>query len=292
MIYILKKENLVYITESPRKENEKEGRYEEELLYTFEDLSITKELKQQLRPWNCFWLEDENYYRLEILQHLNYILDNKSGCKKYVEMYESEKTNYLNSYLNALSTLNFIKKLSLNGYSKIKYHCDVYNILSVEFGEDNVKKAQKFIKLKDSDKKFLTTFNSFSNKNKKLEYARSYTGYLPDLFEFLPNYIKEDFFIFDSKLINSDSRQPHPFLDQSPLENIQLSIDLKNLIYSNFILGNYYTGPEIKSILTSIYNSLDIKQTPKIQDLYDFFNITKSNANSSSSYRLDTRKII
>ena len=57
-------------------------------------------------------------------------------------------------------------------------------------------------------------------------------------------------------------------------KNTQLSNnDLKKSIFTLFTVGEKYTKPYIKQTLTTIYNKLGIKSSPKAVDIENYFDI-------------------
>jgi hypothetical protein len=109
----------------------------------------------------------------------------------------------------------------------------------------------------------------------------------PEVLEFLPLWYRLDYKISYKKKNNIDLE----FKNQESLgDSNDLNMLLEEKIYDEFLLDKTYTGQEIKNKIQDIYTELGIKQTAKITDLQNYFEITKVNINNESSYRIDFRK--
>ena len=139
-----------------------------------------------------------------------------------------------------------------------------------------------FPELEDKVKEFLTKFDSYTRFTDKMKLLCS--------FDFISNGVDLDY-ILDSipivfknyyltvgpeKIRNLQYKNSVILEEYNRLKGNQLNLDnLKNKLYSVFLIGSRYTKVYIKTRLAEIYNNLGIQSSPKATDIENYFEVKK-----------------
>lgn len=289
MIYILRKKNLINLTEIPRNLEEESS----ELLYTFEDISLNNTIFLNLRPWQNLELNEPWYYKLSLLPKLPEIIYSKDILEEQKEISPSEILKLHNKYISALTELGLNEKIrTVNG--KIIYSCDVLNLLEEEYGSENIRKACIYINLPSESKLFLKKLKLFGRRDSNMlnELRNSNINVVEEIWDLLPSWIIEDIKLFGEDIKPGNyQKNPEFKISKAIVSN---DINLAELFYEEFKLSEDLTGDEIKARIGKIYEKYNIPGVPKIQDLWNYFEISQSRSRVTGirGYRINTRKII
>lgn len=282
MIYILRKKNLINLTEIPRNIEEESS----ELLYTIEDLNLGDTIFLNLRPWQNLELDEPWYYKLSLLPELPKILYANEDRK---EISPSEILKLREKYISALTELGLNKKIrTVSG--KIIYSCDVLNLLEEEYGCENIRKASIYINLSTESKLFLKKLRLIGRRDSNILCNSSIN--LEEIWDLLPSWIIEDIKLFGDKVkLGVYQKNPEFKISKTIVSN---DVNLAELFYEEFKLSEDLTGDEIKARIGKIYEKYNIPGTPKIQDLWNYFEVSQSRSRVTGirGYRINTRKIV
>ena len=306
VVYVIKENDLLKITNIPRTEEEKEYT---ELLYTVEYGGDMSNIYDSLRPFICLWKNDSMYYKLcpEVLSYFeeegylgNYSLDSKF-------IYGEDIVDFINSYINVIKFFNTIgfsidltneSDLLITERKNIKYDCDVINYLEDRFGKDIVEAVERYKNLSSEKKNFLHSFSKFNTRDKKLDFINQELqkfGDYTNLLEFIPKWYRLSLKLFGTFDDNTNIEEKSlEFKNQTEIGKKNDDVDslIKNKMFSSFDLGKVYSGNVIKEKVQDIYDNCGIKKTAKINDIFKYFRVVKVNLNQESSYRISTRREI
>jgi hypothetical protein len=278
------------------------------------------QLLDVLRPWECFWEYKESNPN-SVSYKKEGLVDKIDSIIKQHEIYNLKnlKLNVLNkSDINAkikeIETV--LKKMRLTpsknlDRSGIKYDCDIYNLLAEEYSNDDLYYARKYIALNQHHQNFLDKMWSTLTDNGKLDFVRNSIVNeeidIEEVYEFLPKIIRKEFKIFKGEIIDNKSEILLSSMYVAPVNNSVIDleinrkekinldaedlIDLTNIIFKEFQIGERLQGKEIKSRLKDIYDKYGINKSPRIIDLGEYFDIKPTFSRiKARGYRLSSRK--
>jgi hypothetical protein len=288
MIYaILDKSNgAIYFTDTPRTEEEQDFT---ELLYT-SDIVTPEDIQRDLRPWICLRSTSKTYYHN--VPEIKTYLESGNTAEFYTRVYPGEVKSEIERFIR---DYDFLVSLGCLGprptitqdIPELIYDCDIYNYLSEVYGKEAVEVIYSYRSLGRDEKNFLSEFIKQGTRDKKLGWVEKNIDTLnSDVLDFLPGWYRLSL----RTVGNKTSTEIPEYKNLKPIggNNEVGEKQVKDIFFDAFKLGETYTGQEIKEKIQTIYNELGITKTPKISDLYEYFEIT--NVSIKSSYRIDLRK--
>lgn len=292
MIYAILDKTIdkIYFTDTPRKEEELDNT---ELLYTSDSKTLDT-IKQDLRPWICLKVNSGVYYH-NVPEIKDYMMDNIT-VGRYTKIYPSEVKSELERFIKDYTLLTRVGCIESTKVSPtdiddllkiITYDCDVYNLLSEVYGRENTDLVYSYKSLGVSEKTLLQDFIKQGTRDKKLQYLEKNIGGLnPEVLDFLPGWYR----ISLKTLGYRTSRKDLEYKNQEALGGKEEPEHekIRTKFFDIFKLGKTYTGQEVKEMIQDVYKSLGITRTPKISDLFEFFEVTS--VSQKSSYRIDLKK--
>lgn len=303
MIYVYRKDGLIQLSQYSRNLNSDEYvKSPSELLYVFPWYRYTLDhVYQLLRPWKKLDLEDGWFKEgvIEVLEDYKQLTKPpKDFPQPYKYVYKPEidiEFAKFQEYMRILILLGKIENSGniLLGYENIKYTCDIPNYLEDIYGTQIFSTVSKFSVLSPAKKQFLVNFSKILTKEKRISYINeNIEDYdWEDIITFLPSWYQVNLKVFGLSI------EPHnyvttlipEYLDNSELEIKKSDVDLKLEIYNRFSINTTYTGEKILEILKKIYNKAGITKTPRISDLFVYFEITPYRG---GDYRINFRKVV
>lgn len=303
MVYVYKRQDLVYIKEERSPIDEKDVMVH--ILYKWCDFEATKRF---LRPWKVLNKEGD-FYIPDSLPYISSSLYEDQLDRNLVDIDEKDLYKRANEYIgiaHIISKLNPSKfgnadSISHNlGYLNMaKYTCDVQNYIVFLYGEMVGELIFKFDRLKDEEKEFLKQLSSIAlTKEEKLEFIKKEINNI-DLNRvdiFLPPWCLGNLkvFGFESKSLHKSSIPEYlnaARINGKPEEN-QIEDYIRQEVYEAFKLNEVLHGSEIKTRLDKIYSKIGLKRPSKLSDLLDYFEISKTRSEYEWSYRINLRKIL
>lgn len=288
MIYaILDKTNeAVYFANTPRTEEELDYT---ELLYTSDSITL-EDIQRDLRPWICLRSTTRIYYHN--VPEIKTYLESGNTAEFYTRVYPSEVKSEIERFLRDYDFLVSLGCLSprptiTQDIPELIYDCDIYNYLSEVYGKEVVEVIYSYRSLGKDEKNFLSEFIKQGTRDKKLGWVEKNIDTLnSDVLDFLPGWYR-----LSLRAVGNKISAEIPEYKNSELIGGKNEVEkkqIKDIFFDTFRLGETYTGQEIKEKIQTIYNELGITKTPKISDLYEYFEITS--VSIKSSYRIDLRK--
>lgn len=288
MIYVIldKTSGYIYFTDTPRTEEELDYT---ELLYTSDTITL-KDIQRDLRPWICLKPTSRTYYH-NVPEIKSYIESGKI-IEKYTRIYPNEVKSEIDKFIKdyeflvSLGCINSGPTIP-NNLPELIYDCDIYNYLSEIYGKDILETVHSYRLLGKDEKNFLYEFTKQVTRDKKLGLVEKKIDILdPTVLDFIPEWYRLSLRTIGNK-INSEVLE---YKNSEPIGgNNEVKLEkLKKNFFNTFKLGEIYTGQEIKRKIQTIYEELGITKTPKISDLYEYFDITS--VSIKSSYRINLRK--
>lgn len=296
MIYVIKKDGLIYITTTPRnKESDEKNRTYTELLYTFPDQDIEK-LYKILRPWKALYKRNPEWFKVSCLGYIKSHKDNldlKNEENMPIQIKDKEQTFKL-----CLNGLDIFSKLEENQVDvqkfinldkrNILYSCDIYNIFEDIYNSRIAFFVESYINLRKEEKEFIQDLSNQPTREKRLGFLENNIGLVSDIYELLPSYLKIQISCLG---INKNSKTLPMFknsniiggeLEDNPEKFIQEEI------YNTFHIGEHWLGKDIKEELERIYKKYNwcLEEAVRIQDLGKYFEISYFSFEGTGQYRL------
>ena len=281
MIRILKKNNLLYISGEPRTESELGNT---ELLYMYENLEWNEDIKNRVRPFKILGKQDE-IYKLSLLNKLPDILYQPAK----LEMIDQSRTQEILTEIDQVAQLLGLDK-DIHEIPEITYTCDLWNYIDTLYPK-GLNILLEYYELGKADKELIQKIYKAPGNLKKLDLARNSNW--ERIYNFLPEFIQENlaFFGSDVGIIRTSTETPE-FRNQ---EKLGPKIPkLQDEIYKEFKLGEIFldgAAVEVKRRLQKIYDLCEIKKTPKVKDLEEFFIIVPCWSRGKRGFRIDFRKL-
>ena len=286
MIRVIKKKDLVYLSEEPRREFDL-GRTE--LLFTFPELELSDRIRANLRPWKYLGIKTTDYYKLSLLTELPGLIEWK-GVTELRRVSEREHERRVSEVLGALRILGRSWENKTLDY-EILYTIDSENYLTDLVGVDNLRAANKFLGLSSAEKEVLRKISILPTTYKKLELARE--GLTTDsAVSLLPEWIQEHLrYMGESKEVGN--REEPEFC--RPDETIGPEYpDLASEVYKEFRLGEELLdgASGVKERLKEIYIRCGFPdRTPAAKDLQEWFSLSPCISGGKRGQRIDLRKL-
>lgn len=290
MLRIIKKKDLLYFTEQPRRDFDL-GRTE--LLYTFEDLKLDDGLLKRIRPWRWLGRKTVDYYKIDLLQYIPEVLYS-AGEPDLIAVSREDVEAKVRKFESVGMALGMIKeKKELPEDYELQYDIDIPNALEDIYGSTIVRLVYKFFDLGSGIQETILKIHKIPGKNRALEIAKSDLGEEPWIYEpFLPEPIIEDLRLLGNTGSIGQTETPE-YLRQEIIG--QPYPDLENEIYKEFRLGEeLMDGAEsIKQRLGIVYTRCGMaERTPAAKDLEEWFVVTPCWSKGKRGLRLDLRRTI
>ncbi len=286
MINVVKQGDFVYFSENSREEGT-------ELLFSVENLSL-EDLYKIFRPWECLWRRDHSY-KLSLIDKFPELIQEASEIPDLVSIQEGdlqkeeEKFLDLLGILVTLGTIDEFQGRSMNIRYVPKYTVDIFTYLEDKYGS-YLKGIYEILCLLPKD--CINFLRVLSTKKFKLKYIQeNYSSIdLENIIDFLPVNLKESIRLFG---IYGDSMKRKSSLEFTKSGNLEAPEypSLREEIRKEFKLGEVWVSGDssIKSRLSEVYQRCGITDTPKIKDLFEFFDIVPTWVGSQRAYRLNYR---
>lgn len=303
MVYIFKRDDQVYLKEDYQKLKDTD-----QMLYNIYSWNDIEAARKLFRPWKILDKEGDWYIEDVLEEVLRYKDKPQQYTRNLEDITREQAYQQVKDCIGVVYTLFKLnprlgssENIFIDSYiDKIKYTCDVKNYITYAYSATISNLVEEFNNLDSDQKEFLKVLASSSSRERKLEYLMT-EGIKLDLesmFKFIPTWCFGSLKIFgkcNSKIdciINVPEFRDARRLDGKPADDSELEKCLKNQIYTEFKLGEVTRGSELKARLGKIYKNLDMKRTPKVSDLLEYFNIMKSRKEYEWFYRIDTRRIL
>ncbi len=309
MIYVIKQNDYVYITQKKRDldSNKDPG----ELLLTLnwgpDEKSDIAILEEQLRPY----IDLENSLLTKRFKFSETVLEiiksHPKRLPKYTYAYKKDAEKLIqevNTCINKLKKFELLEDYVTIDLSveeileKAVYTCDLHNIISTCLGKD-YSIIKDFLNLTDNEQAFIADFYSKSSKQEKINFLRDIVAFDVDkILPFIPQWYRITLRVFG---FEHAKNTPDKFkfaifpefkdlerLDENSavLENQDFFI--KKEVYQIFHLDEIWKGKDIKAKFTEIYEKLGTTRNGRVHDIFNYF----ETAITRNGYRLISRKII
>lgn len=244
---------------------------------------------ENIRPWKYLGISAD-LYKPEVLDYIEEWKNSKipPPTESRREIHKEQIESILKSYqdiLDTLISLNLVKESEKLKYKKyIIYECDIINYLKETVGKFAFELCEKYKALGNDKKTFLKNLSKIKGRENKLSYIKTIDIDL-DIFSFLPPWFKSNYQIFgeNERTIKNQTTNEIEYQGQDRVDGHIGEPLIKENIYIVFSFGEILSAKEIKERLGNLYDKLNIKRTPKVSDLYEYFNVTRT---YSRLYRL------
>ena len=253
-----------------------------------------EELYRISRPWECLWRRDHSY-KLSIIDKFPDLIQGASEIPDLIFLQEGDLQKEEEKFLDLLGilvTLGTIDKFNgklMNIRYVPKYTVDIFTYLEDKYGS-YLKKIYETLCFLSRD--CIDFLRVLSTKKFKLKYIQENYSLidLENIIDFLPINLKESIRIFG---IYGDSAKRKSSLEFTKSGNLEASEypSLREEIRKEFKLGEVWISGDsnIKNRLSKVYQKCGITDTPKIKDLFEFFDIVPTWVGSQRAYRLNYR---
>lgn len=273
MIYIyLNKEDKCIISE---KKIENKYKLIKLFHWEFDTLPISN-----IRPWKILGTSD-SLYNSSVLDYLN-TLEEPPKEKHLNYVYKKDVDKIFDEYSNILDTfinLNLIpnNKWDLKFKKYIVYDCDVENYLTTILNKDILSLCNTFIDLDRRKKDIILKLSTLRTRENQLNFINTIDIDL-DIFQFLPPWFKINSQVFlerERTIKNVDVLVPE-FKEFTDIDSYTGESLIRDHIYEIIKPGDVLSSHEIKEKLNELYRSLGIQRLPKVNDLDDYFELSRT----------------
>ena len=275
-------------------------------------------IKRELRQYaDLLYINDgpiDEAYR-DMKQVIQFFEDNRLKEKPEFETYrlvkldEEGKIRELKKYKETLGILkNFgliDEKENVNldidkATTYIIYNEDVFNYVSILFGEDIMNLATQWINLTKNQQELIREFYLKPSRESKLNFIREeLMTDIENFYPFFPDWYKVNLYVFGNSNEKIENQRKdyiewnsYKTLNYKELEKDKENEELvKKEIYAKIPLGVTMSGDQIKNILDEIFKQYKLNPTchsSKLYNISDYFEMKKVRG----GYKFITRKII
>lgn len=234
---------------------------------TAEDLEKLPNLNNKTKLCNFKKLIDTDL-RNDLKYLISFLFDNEEDCENYLYIL----LNVFERKITLESAINYIKNDKLVNQQKLNHYLTVVNNFKTNRFSENEELNEKVVN-------FYNTYNSYTTMKDKLRY----------LCEYSKSSSKESMDAILSQIPDSDDVKSY-FTTIGPSRLYELGYNvtkikkelgiltfspelLINTIYSTFKVGDRIFLSDLKSKLSTLYESISYKKSPKATDIIDFFGV-------------------
>lgn len=246
---------------------------------------------ENIRPWKILGISTD-LYKANVLLYLEQWKDSTTPppSEKLEVIYKTQAEEILSDYkkiIDILVSLELIKEPQYPiKYKKyITYECDILNYLRETLGDYVFDLCEKYKNLGELKKNSLKKLLKIKGRENKLGFLQTLEIDL-EFFTFLPPWFKSNYQVFgeQEKTVRNQDTTTIEYREQTRVDGHIGEPLIKENIYTVFSYGEILSSKEIKERLKTLYDRLNIKRTPKVSDLFSYFNVMRT---YSRLYRLD-----
>lgn len=280
MLRVIRKEDLLYLTEQERTEYDLECT---SLVYTFPDLIMTEEVRGRIRPFKALWEKKRDLYKLALL---NYLPDILSYGHLPIPT-SREESDRVCKEVGEIAFMMGYDASKIPAEYEIRYECDTWNGLEDIYGERLVRLFKNYLILSSSEQELVKKVWTTS-KERQLGEARK--GNWEDLIELFPSHIQSELLIFGKSDSAGEEGSVLEFKRKTPL-GPELP-NLKETIHAEFKLGEFLMegAQDVKDRLAEVYERCGVERNPKAKDLEEWFVVMPCRVKGKRGFRIDFRR--